>query len=941
MDEVTKRRVREGKRRKANQQFVERLTVRRPETKDRQEKLKAEIAPKVARRRAADDDRANVRVMERVFETIVFEERPVLFVESDWVNKTEVTIIGSEAQALVDGLDQHKGVLQPLIPLVGRIDVTNFPGTDYVGTGWFVAPDVIITNRHVASLIARWDGRKYVFVRGIAGKPVTSSVCTAHEFDDGDPEAARVFNVSEVLYIEPQSSVHDIAFLRVKRRTDGLRPDRIPIAMANVADNVRVLVVGYPARAPRSVIPDQELMKRLYRDRYDVKRAAPGLTMPSSDGSMQHDCTTLGGNSGSVVLDLAKGTAVGLHFAGLYQEANYAVQAQTLRDYVNRKQWNTPRVETGTPVLPQAPAASAPAAATVPGTPPCASSGMPPFSITITFGGVPCAPTVSAGYDAATQVQPASSAPALSLAAVENAAKDFWDQRPDGVVAVRVGFSDDGESIGDVPFIAASVPLDRLAAVQSAGPARFQALEVKYVPADASELLDSLPAFESVDSIKYDDDARTGAGFSFAEVDEDMHIVAHVGPEYSWDVLQDFLGKAKRSLVSAIYEFHGSHIASALKERLEDDVSLRLVMDNASFHEVKKPDEEFDRVDVFEEWEQFGDKFARIVAPEGVAGLISDSYHIKVTVRDDDTFWLSSGNWKMGSSQPIITQAQRDDAETVDLPGNREWHVVIENETLAKRFRNHITQDFKRSKALGGGVVPKSHEAADILVDVPIEAALERRPPERILEPMPFTGRRKVKPLLTPDEQGAVYSEAVLELIDSARDSLWFQIPYISMPSSPRANRGFIDQLIKALTSKLKTLPDARLLLRRGGNAFSNPTHAAWYFKSKGVDIANRVRQIDNHHTKGMIVDGQRLLLGSHNWSKPGVTLNRDASLIFDDAEIASYFAGAFDVDWNRANPIKPKKHVPNESPILEAVGARPPAGYRRVLLSELLKEDD
>jgi len=941
MDEVTKRRVREGARRRASQKFVERLTERKPETKERVEKLKAKIAPTVPRPPAADAERVEARVMEMVFETVVFEERPVLFVENDWVNKTEVTIVGSEAQELVDGLDQHKDLLQPLIPLVGRIDVTNFPGNDFVGTGWFVAPDVVITNRHVASLIARWDGRKYVFARGILGRPMTSSVCTAHEFDDLVPDSARVFNVSEVLYIEPVSSPHDIAFLRVKRRTDGSRPDRIPIATANVGDNVRVLVVGYPARASRSVIPDQEMMKRLFRDRYDVKRAAPGLTMPSGDGSMQHDCSTLGGNSGSVVLDLAKGKAVGLHFAGLYQEANYAVQAQTLRDYVNRKQWQTPRVETDTPPLPQPPPATTSSAATVPAMQACAPGGTPPFSITITFGGVPCAPTVMAGYGAAAQGQPAATAPALSLAAVENAAKDFWDQRPEGVVAVRVGFSDDGETIGDVPFIAASVPVDRLAAVQSAGPARFQTLEVKYLPAEAYEILDSLPGFEAADSIQYDDDARTGAGFSFDEVDEEMHIEAHVGPEYSWEVLGKFLGNAKRSLVSAIYEFHGSHIATVLEERLDDDVSLRLVMDNASFHEVKKPAEEFDRVEVFEQWEQFGDKFARIVAPEGTAGLIANAYHIKVTVRDGNTFWLSSGNWKMGSSQPIITQAQRDNAENVDLPGNREWHVVIKNATLAKRFRNHITQDFKRSKALGAGEVPRSHEAADVFVDVPIEPVLERRPPDHILKPLPLEGRRKVKPLLTPDQEGAVYSEAVLELIDSARDSLWFQIPYISMPSKPGANRGFIDELIKALTVKLKTLPDARLLLRRGGSAYSNPTHAAWYFKSKGVDIANRVRQIENHHTKGMIVDCQRLLLGSHNWSQPGVTLNRDASLIFDDAEIASYYAEAFEVDWNRASAINPKKHAPNESPILEAIGARPPPGYRRVLLSELLKEDD
>ncbi len=89
-----------------------------------------------------------------------------------------------------------------------------------------------------------------------------------------------------------------------------------------------------------------------------------------------------------------------------------------------------------------------------------------------------------------------------------------------------------------------------------------------------------------------------------------------------------------------------------------------------------------------------------------------------------------------------------------------------------------------------------------------------------------------------------------------------------------------------------------------------------------------------------MVVDGRRVLIGSHNWSKPGVTLNRDASLIFDNRDIAGYFSEAFEIDWERANPIKPKRFV-REAVMLEAVGAAPPQGYRRVRLSELLSLDD
>ncbi|KGT73047.1 hypothetical protein MA20_46715 [Bradyrhizobium japonicum] len=153
-----------------------------------------------------------------------------------------------------------------------------------------------------------------------------------------------------------------------------------------------------------------------------------------------------------------------------------------------------------------------------------------------------------------------------------------------------------------------------------------------------------------------------------------------------------------------------------------------------------------------------------------------------------------------------------------------------------------------------------------------------------------------------------MYSEAVLKLIRSARRSLVFQIPYIGMPSNPRQHRGYIDDLIGELTDKLVSLDDARVILRADSSKkFSDPTHSAWYFKSKGVDIDSRLKQIPNHHTKGMVVDGKRVLIGSHNWSGMGVSTNRDASLIFDHAGIAKYFADAFESTGIAPTRSRPK----------------------------------
>ena len=131
----------------------------------------------------------------------------------------------------------------------------------------------------------------------------------------------------------------DIAFLRIKRRTDGTQQDRILLAEADATAGTSVAVIGYPARAGEDVIPDQAWMERVFAGRYDVKRAAPGVMTHDSHGWATHDCTTLGGNSGSAVIDLATGKAVALHFAGAYVLENYAVPASVVRRYLDRQPW--------------------------------------------------------------------------------------------------------------------------------------------------------------------------------------------------------------------------------------------------------------------------------------------------------------------------------------------------------------------------------------------------------------------------------------------------------------------------------------------------------------------------------------------------------------------------------------------------------------------------
>lgn len=107
--------------------------------------------------------------------------------------------------------------------------------------------------------------------------------------------------------------------------------------------------------------------------------------------------------------------------------------------------------------------------------------------------------------------------------------------------------------------------------------------------------------------------------------------------------------------------------------------------------------------------------------------------------------------------------------------------------------------------------------------------------------------------------------------------------------------------------------------------------------KRRGVDVSRQVLRLANTHTKGIVVDGRQVLVGSHNWSQSGVTTNRDASLIIDDARAANYYARVFETDWARSSRLtEPRRSVPEAARL--ATGTAPPSGFRRVPLAEYLE---
>jgi endonuclease G len=244
-----------------------------------------------------------------------------------------LTILNNEAQLVfVDSADSEiwnsrltkaRPLLDDAIRAVGRIELEG-GRLDWVGTGWIVADSVLVTNRHVANEFAMRKGVGFAFRVG-ASRPVGAAIDFLQEFNN---PSVLVFKLVKPLYIEEDGGP-DIAFFEIDI-TSGHPSLAKPIELAKqVVESENVATIGYPAYDSR--IPESDLMERIYGKIYNKKRLAPGGITRVEQIRLLHNCTTLGGNSGSVVFDLDNGQAVGLHFSGTFLATNYAVRSDVVK----------------------------------------------------------------------------------------------------------------------------------------------------------------------------------------------------------------------------------------------------------------------------------------------------------------------------------------------------------------------------------------------------------------------------------------------------------------------------------------------------------------------------------------------------------------------------------------------------------------------------------
>jgi endonuclease G len=207
---------------------------------------------------------------------------------------------------------------------VGRIEAPG-SGLRYGGTGFVVGDGLVMTNRHVAAIFQRGSGAG-PFASFISGVTPGFNRSPAPESRPAD-----TIKVERVVMIHPY---WDMALLSVA----GLPREAAPLPLSSMSIDAyarkRVAVVGYPAEDRRADAADQAAVFKAF----GVKQLQPGVLHGRTPResfrriviAVGHDCSTLGGNSGSAVVDIETGHVVALHFAGVAKTLNYAVPMSEL-----------------------------------------------------------------------------------------------------------------------------------------------------------------------------------------------------------------------------------------------------------------------------------------------------------------------------------------------------------------------------------------------------------------------------------------------------------------------------------------------------------------------------------------------------------------------------------------------------------------------------------
>ena len=356
-------------------------------------------------------------------------------------------------------------------------------------------------------------------------------------------------------------------------------------------------------------------------------------------------------------------------------------------------------------------------------------------------------------------------------------------------------------------------------------------------------------------------------------------IVPIIGPQNGLLELKEFIDDSENSLRIQLYQMQDAYLVQALLDALQRGVSVEIMLDPGCYN-----------CNIWSETDlQYKNDIAYTLIQAGATVYEFNTngdepylyLHSKVAVRDTSSVWMSSGNWK-----PSSTPAQ-------GVRGNVEWSIVIDNSDVAKMVDQQFSLDIYWSELMSLSDYD-SHEfyTPNTIGGGGIQSAIQASLSGEVLT-CPENCITKITQFIRSADEEVLLSQQTLDLDWSYG---W----------------GDENPIITALHEVAMDGVGVHLIIN-GAYLDDDDQEVVDLFNevwngTEGLDASAIVMSEDDEvsklHNKGIIVDGESVLVSSINMGSSAMSRNREMGIIIHSATVTQFYLDAWHVDWNRLDNV-------------------------------------
>lgn len=252
--------------------------------------------------------------------------------------------------------------------------------------------------------------------------------------------------------------------------------------------------------------------------------------------------------------------------------------------------------------------------------------------------------------------------------------------------------------------------------------------------------------------------------------------------------------------------------------------------------------------------------------------------HAKYVVIDNNKCIIHSANWAK-SGIPADNSY-----------GNREWGIVIENESLANFLEKVFYYDWNPNFQDSVEFNESSFTHGKPPEDFSISFYIPKGKYKPKFSPLYVNSSFNISIILAPDNA----EEEIIKLIEEANEEILVEQAYIQKDWSNGLNP-FLRKIIEENKTGVKVYVILNNYEYGWSSAINKETKN--FLEKNGIKV--KMKKSITIHNKGIIVDGKKVLISSINWGENSVRRNREIGIIVEEPLIAQYFEEIFWYDWD------------------------------------------